>query len=942
MNISRISLTFVLILALSLISLVNINTAYGACLSLSNGLRYGSTDGATQGEVSLLQSFLSGSGFLNSEPTGYFGGLTLVAVKSLQSSTGIESTGFVGPLTRAKIREVSCGSTSVPPIQYTSPNTNSNFNSGSSVYNSSINFSGGALNPYQAMQACGQGALFNTLSGAPCPSNPLYYNQPIVNPDTPSFTMLAPNGGENFVQGTNMEIRWNSRRTSSTVNLELRRDSLNGFDVIASSIPNTGSAVWQIPLSQSPRSDYRVWVVDSLNRSVYDSSNSAFSILQSPQTAKSITSLRISSPDVTGVIDEDTKTITLTLPFGVTTRTFSPSIGVTPNATISPASGVSRNFTTPQTYTVRAQDGTTSVYTVTVRNAEATSDRAITSFSFSNPAASGSINESAKTISVALPVGTSLLSLTPTIVVSANATVSPASGVAQNFSTPKTYTVKAQSGATQSYVVTVTTPQPFLTLTSPNSGSFQRGTSMNIAWDHLGVTNVKIELLNGTTKVADIATSQAASAGSVNYTIPLSTALGTNYKIRITDAANTARTDSSNATFSIAENTAPQSFSISSPSSGSSHFVGRPLTINWSTTGNVPNVGLAVVRGTGALAATTTLVTSTANTGTYTWSVPANQSTGSEYRIFVYSIVNGSISAYSPTFSIVNGTLSISNPSDGSSNFAGKPLTISWSTGGSISNVGVQIVKGTATTTLIASVPNSGTYIWNVPAGQAIGSDYRAFVYNTVNANVFAYSQTFKIVNGTISINTPSSGAEHFSGKTIPITWSSSGNVPTVGIALVVKGMEGVGATPATTTLVTSTTNTGSYAYNIPVTKATRSDYSIFVYDTQKPSEVFSYSPLFKITQPIVTVTSPEGATFTRGSNMTITWTATNNVSNVNIDLYKGSTYKMTFVSSIPASNSQANFIIPTTLPTGNDYYVKITDAASTLSDKNDLPITLN
>ena len=84
------------------------------CVVLQNNLRYRSTDAQTNGEVSILQDFLQGGGYLNSEPTGFFGRLTLNAVKAFQGDNDILnndvlSRGFVGPLTRLKIMEVSCG-----------------------------------------------------------------------------------------------------------------------------------------------------------------------------------------------------------------------------------------------------------------------------------------------------------------------------------------------------------------------------------------------------------------------------------------------------------------------------------------------------------------------------------------------------------------------------------------------------------------------------------------------------------------------------------------------------------------------------------------------------------------------------------------------------------------------------------------------------------------
>ncbi len=79
-----------------------------SCVALSNDLRYRSRDAQTNGGVSDLQDFLQSKGFLNSEPTGYFGLLTFQAAKDFQRANGISPTGFVGPITRAKIKALSC------------------------------------------------------------------------------------------------------------------------------------------------------------------------------------------------------------------------------------------------------------------------------------------------------------------------------------------------------------------------------------------------------------------------------------------------------------------------------------------------------------------------------------------------------------------------------------------------------------------------------------------------------------------------------------------------------------------------------------------------------------------------------------------------------------------------------------------------------------------
>ncbi len=88
------------------------------------------------------------------------------------------------------------------------------------------------------------------------------------------------------------------------------------------------------------------------------------------------------------------------------------------------------------------------------------SDTSITSFAFEglSPRVEGVITGTAITAEV--PNGTDLTALVPTIEVAMGATVDPASGVAQDFSTEVTYTVTAEDGTVQDYTATVTEAAP--------------------------------------------------------------------------------------------------------------------------------------------------------------------------------------------------------------------------------------------------------------------------------------------------------------------------------------------------------------------------------------------------------------------------------------------------------------------------------------------------
>ena len=167
--------------------------------------------------------------------------------------------------------------------------------------------------------------------------------------------------------------------------------------------------------------------------------------------------------DVTGTIDGTS--VSATVPHGTDVTALVPTITVSAGATISPASGQAQDFAAPVTYTVTAEDGTTTAsyeVTVTVAAAGASTACDITSFVFEaaeNTALSSTVTGTVGSGSVTaeVPFGTDVTALVPTITISDAATVDPASGTAQDFSSSVTYTVTAEDAATtQEYTVTVT------------------------------------------------------------------------------------------------------------------------------------------------------------------------------------------------------------------------------------------------------------------------------------------------------------------------------------------------------------------------------------------------------------------------------------------------------------------------------------------------------
>jgi hypothetical protein len=149
------------------------------------------------------------------------------------------------------------------------------------------------------------------------------------------------------------------------------------------------------------------------------------------------------------------------LPYGTDVTSLTPVIRISRRANISSAPPVDRNggtdFTNPKglNYTITAADGSSQTYTVIVTTADSNS-KDITEFNIDKVDGTiGTDKAGAATISLTAPYRTDITSLTPTITYS-GINISPASGIAQNFTNPVIYTVAAANGSVKMYTVTVT------------------------------------------------------------------------------------------------------------------------------------------------------------------------------------------------------------------------------------------------------------------------------------------------------------------------------------------------------------------------------------------------------------------------------------------------------------------------------------------------------
>jgi hypothetical protein len=162
------------------------------------------------------------------------------------------------------------------------------------------------------------------------------------------------------------------------------------------------------------------------------------------------------TPAVVGGINKETGAIRLSVPFGTNVKELVPTIEISEKATVTPSAGVKQDFTKPVVYTVAAEDGSKREYTVTVEAGKST-EKQLLEFKLAgiSPAVVATVDEGKKTVKAVVPFGTNVKALVPTLSVSANATVNPASGVATDFTSDVQYTVTAQDGSKQAYTVSV-------------------------------------------------------------------------------------------------------------------------------------------------------------------------------------------------------------------------------------------------------------------------------------------------------------------------------------------------------------------------------------------------------------------------------------------------------------------------------------------------------
>ncbi|MFC2161966.1 SBBP repeat-containing protein, partial [Acidobacteriota bacterium] len=255
-------------------------------------------------------------------------------------------------------------------------------------------------------------------------------------------------------------------------------------------------------------------------------------------------------------------------------------------------------------------------------------------------------------------------------------------------------------------------PNKDLTVTSPNgSESWLVGSAQNITWTTLGtVGSIKIEYStdHGATWIEIV--SSTPNDGSHPWTIPYTPSA--QCLVRVSDLADVNLFDTSNSVFVIWP---LPNLELNLPNGAETWEVGSVKNIIWTPIGTVGPVKIEYSTNSGAVWAT--IVASTANTGTYPWTIPNTLSAQCLVRISEAADGNP-VDTSDLLFSIVpESSITLTSPNGGESWLVGSVQNIPWTTTGTVGPIKIEysMDNGTTWIEIVSSTSNDGVHPWTIP-----------------------------------------------------------------------------------------------------------------------------------------------------------------------------------------------------------------------------------
>jgi hypothetical protein len=354
-----------------------------------------------------------------------------------------------------------------------------------------------------------------------------------------------------------------------------------------------------------------------------------------------------------------------------------------------------------------------------------------------------------------------------------------------------------------------------ITVTYPNGGEVVRaGTLQTLSWTSTGdIANVKIEFSPDNGSNWGTLFNSVPNTGSYSGIIPSDTPPSGNCLVRISDAVDGSPVDTSNSTFTILP---ALPINVIYPAGGENYTLGvDTIPITWTTSGITGDVKITLRKSDGS-GGYVVIESIPCDAGSYNYPIPVDV----EPFSYFIKIKDGGVSDTSDIFTIsepgVEDSLTVTSPNGGESRRAGDPITITWTTVGSIPNVRIElsINSGGGWTELVNSTPNTGTYTCIIPPETNPSSNCMVRISDSSDGSPFDLSNNvFTILPQLpISVTNPIGGETYVRGVSIiPISWATSGLSGDVKITL--RKSDGSGGYVVVDSIPH---DTGTYNYPIP------------------------------------------------------------------------------------------------------------------------------
>jgi len=601
--------------------------------------------------------------------------------------------------------------------------------------------------------------------------------------NTGQVTVIAPNGGENWIIGCPGLIQWITTATTGPVRIELFKNDLFYMTICAQTPPGVSTFSWIPPFSVVPGNTFKVRVSSLTNPAGFDFSDGNFSI--------SLGSITVVSPNggetwVKGTMHPILWTDNLC--GNVRIELWKGGVFNSVIAQSVPSNGTF-NWMVPNTTTlVPGNDYKVKIMSL-FNNTGTTSmvfDYSDNDFTISEGQITGQITVVAPNggenwitgcpvliqwISPAAvwPVKIELFKndlYYMTICPQVPAGMSSFSWVPPFFVVPgNDYKVKVSS---------LISPSGFdfsdgnfsispgsITVVSPNGGeTWIKGTMHPILWTDNICGNVRIELWKGGVFKSVIAQS-VPSTGTFNWVVPNTTTMvpGIDYKVKIMSLFNNTGTasvvfDFSDNDFTIAEGQNTGQITVIAPNGGESWIVGCPGFIQWVTSSTTGPVKIELFKS--DLFYMTICPQVPGGMNSFTWIPPSSVIPGSDFKVKVSSLTNIAGFDFSDDFfSITMGSITVVTPNGGEAWDKGTMHPVLWSDN-LCGNVRIELWKGGIFNSVIAhSVPSNGTFNWLIPNTTTLipGNDYKIKIMSMFNSSgtaslVYDYSDNDFSITG--------------------------------------------------------------------------------------------------------------------------------------------------------------------------------------------------